>query len=109
MKTHRDLSPNYNIHLHDLGEAIAAIKTAEEAKNFFHDLCTPTEIQAMVDRWRVVPLIKAGVPYRLIYEETGVSVTTISRVARCIMLGAGGYNLIYQRLEEENDDKASKT
>lgn len=109
MKAHRNISPHFDNHPHSLGEAIAVIKTAEEAKSFFDDLCTPTEIQAMVDRWRVVPLIKAGVPYRLIYEQTGVSVTTISRVARCIMLGAGGYNLIYQRLEEENDDKTSKT
>jgi TrpR-related protein YerC/YecD len=85
----------------ELYKVISLLRTAEEAKKFFQDLCTPTEIQAMVDRWRVVPSIKAGKPYRTIYEETGVSVTTIGRVARCILLGEGGYNLIYERQEKK--------
>lgn len=81
-----------------LYEALALIKTAEEAKKLFQDLCTPTEIQAMADRWRVVALIKENMPYRQIYDETKVSVTTVGRVARCIKFGEGGYNLIYDRL-----------
>jgi TrpR-related protein YerC/YecD len=84
-----------------LYKAIAAIKTEEEAKNFFEDLCTPNEIQAMADRWRVVALIKSGKSYRQIYEETGVSVTTVGRVARCLLLGKGGYNLIQERVERK--------
>jgi len=82
-----------------LYQAIAAIQTPEEAKNFFQDLCTPTEIQAMADRWLVVGLIKQGIPYRQIYEMTGVSVTTVGRVARHAILGVGGYGLIYDRLQ----------
>ena len=65
---------------------------------FFQDLCTPAELQAMADRWRVVGLIKKGLPYRKIYELTKVSVTTIGRVSRCILLGKGGYNLLYDRV-----------
>ncbi|OGT36490.1 MAG: hypothetical protein A3F11_11935 [Gammaproteobacteria bacterium RIFCSPHIGHO2_12_FULL_37_14] len=85
-----------------LYEAISLIQTAEEAKKFFNDLCTPTEIQAMADRWLTVSPIKEGKPYRKIHEDTGVSVTTIGRVARCIMLGEGGYNLIYERQVDKN-------
>jgi len=83
--------------LNDLFAAIALIKSDEEAKQFFEDLCTPGELEAIADRWRVVALVKAGLPYRKIHEETKVSVTTIGRVARSIMLGQGGYNLIYER------------
>jgi len=83
-----------------LYKAIAALKTPEEAVLFFEDLCTPTEIQSMADRWKVIEPIKMGKPYRQIHEETGVSVTTIGRVARCLQLGKGGYNLIYERLEK---------
>ena len=43
------------------------------------------------DRWRVVPLILQGVPYREIHDRTLVSVTTIGRVARTLDRGAGGY------------------
>jgi uncharacterized protein YerC len=34
-----------------------------------------------------------GTPYRQIHDDTGVSVTTIGRVARCLELGTGGYQL----------------
>jgi TrpR-related protein YerC/YecD len=84
----------------DLFQAFAMLQTKEEVKKFLQDLCTPAEIQAMADRWKVVDLLKQGEPYRQIYEKTGVSVTTIGRVARCLLLGEGGYNLIYKRLHK---------
>lgn len=83
---------------HRLYEAIAAVRNAEEAKIFLEDLCTPNERQALVDRWRVVEPVKNGISYRTISNQTGISVTTIGRVARCLQLGKGGYNLIYDRL-----------
>lgn len=90
---------------HRLYEAIAALRTAEEAKKFFEDLCTPTERQAMSDRWTVVEPIKVGIPYRTIYDQTGVSVTTIGRVARCLSSGSGGYELVRGRLRKNNANK----
>ncbi|MGD9591256.1 MAG: YerC/YecD family TrpR-related protein [Candidatus Berkiella sp.] len=85
-----------------LYEAILALKNVEEAKQFFEDLCTPSERQALADRWLVVEPIKQGIPYRTIYEETGVSVTTVGRVARCLSFGTGGYQLIFERLKRKN-------
>ena len=54
-----------------------------------------------MDRWSVVPLVKAGKSYRQIHEVTKVSVTTIGRVARFLLLGKGGYHLIYDRLNKK--------
>jgi|GEM_PF-3402497 len=88
--------------------AIALLKTSKEARQFFQDLCTPAELQAMADRWQVVALIKAGKPYRQIYDETGVSMTTVGRVARCITFGEGGYNLIYERSEKKSYESSTK-
>ncbi len=85
---------------HQLMQAIACIKDADEAWKFFTDLCTPAELEAMVDRWEVVPLLRKEIPYRTIHEMTGVSVTTITRVARFLTMGSGGYSLIAKRLEE---------
>lgn len=93
---------------HWLYKAIACIKTPTEAKKFFKDLCTPAEIEAMADRWLAVDLIKKGNSYRQIYEETGVSVTTIGRVARYIMMGEGGYNLIYERVKSKKHESGSE-
>lgn len=89
--------------------AITAIKSSEEAEKFFLDLCTPTEIQALQDRWIAVEYLKKGYSYREIYELTGVSVTTVGRVARCILLGSDGYNLIYNRIHRQNDESKKST
>ncbi|KRG59778.1 TrpR [Stenotrophomonas koreensis] len=81
-----------------LAQALATLKTPEELTAFLRDLCTPAELEAMVDRWRVVPLLRDGVPYREIHERTGVSVTTTGRVARTLEQGHGGYAVAIDRL-----------
>jgi TrpR-related protein YerC/YecD len=80
--------------------AMVALKTSEECRAFLRDLCTPAEIQAMADRWMTVEYLKRGLPYREIRRLTGISLTTIGRVARFLSLGNGGYNTAARRLEE---------
>lgn len=75
----------------ELCAVLAALGTAEEIDAFLTDLCTDAELEALCDRWRVAPLAAEGVPYREISERTGVSVTTVGRVAKCVERGAGGY------------------
>ncbi|AOD14884.1 YerC/YecD family TrpR-related protein [Xanthomonas fragariae] len=74
-----------------LADALACLDEPGSVEAFLRDLCTPAELEAMADRWRVVPLLVKGVPYREIHELTRVSVTTIGRVARTLDHGAGGY------------------
>ena len=76
------------------------VRTVEECRDFFRDLCTPAELQALADRWTVVGLLQQGIPYREIQRVTGVSVTTIGRVARYLSAGNGGYALAARRLSE---------
>jgi len=83
-----------------LSEALLTLETPREMKAFLDDLCTPAELEAMVDRWRVAQLVDQGNSYRDIREITGVSVTTIGRVARYMELGTGGYRLVLQRLRK---------
>jgi TrpR-related protein YerC/YecD len=79
--------------------ALAALETPEEVRDFLRDLCTPAELQAMADRWAVVDPLKRSMPYRKIHELTGVSTTTIGRVARFLTGGNGGYATAARRLE----------
>ena len=81
-----------------LSEALLCLENSQEMKQFLEDLCTPAEIEAMVDRWRVAQLIEQGYSYRDIREITGVSVTTTGRVARFMELGTGGYRTVLERL-----------
>lgn len=81
-----------------LYRAILCLKNETEAARFFNDLCTPAELQDMSDRWQVLLPLTQNVPYRKIYDMTGVSVTTIGRVARALKYGTGGYNLVLKRV-----------
>ena len=81
-----------------LFEAIIGIEDVDECRNFFKDLCTPAELQALVDRWQVVEYLEQGLTYRKIHDITGVSVTTIGRVARFLSDGFGGYQAAIERL-----------
>jgi len=84
--------------LDGLVAALAALDDGESLRRFLLDLCTPAELEALADRWAVVPELAAGRAYRDIHDRTGVSVTTIGRVARCLALGAGGYREAASRL-----------
>ena len=80
-------------------EAVLTLNSVEECRAFLRDLCTPAELQAMADRWAVVECLRRGMPYREIHRQTGVSVTTIGRVARYLAQGNGGYALAAQRID----------
>ena len=80
-----------------LFEAINSLESLEECRNFLKDLCTPAELQALVDRWQVVQYLQQDLPYRKIHDLTGVSVTTIGRVARFLTDGFGGYQTAIER------------
>ena len=97
---HHDQSqkPHLKSAANSLFEAMASIHSAAEARMFLTDLCTPAEIEAMIDRWRVAQLLDQGHTYRDIADLTEVSVTTIGRVARFIEFGQGGYRAILDRL-----------
>ena len=100
MKLHRTVTPRQEVlSERALFNAVAVLRTADECRAFFRDLCTPAEIQAMADRWAAVDCLQRGLPYREIHRLTGVSVTTIGRVARFLANGNGGYALAVRRLE----------
>jgi len=77
--------------------ALVSLENIDECRNFLRDLCTPAELQALVDRWQVVRLLQANLPYRQIHDMTGVSVTTVGRVARFLTDGFGGYQIALDR------------
>lgn len=99
MKTHRRAAPGAAARARrSLFRAILSLRNPRECEQFFTDLCTPAELEALVDRWAVVGYLDDGLPYRKIHELTGVSVTTIGRVARFLTAGNGGYSTALKRL-----------
>jgi TrpR-related protein YerC/YecD len=100
MKLHPTVTPRQEALAEKaLFAAVAVLRSADECRAFFRDLCTPAEIQAMADRWAAVDGLQRRMSYREIHRKTGVSVTTIGRVARFLAAGNGGYALAARRLE----------
>lgn len=83
-----------------LYEAILSLKTKEECKAFFLDLCTFTEVKAMAQRMEVARLLDQGLIYSEILERTGTSSATISRINRALQYGADGYRIVLDRLKK---------
>src|SRR6476619_361272 len=67
----------------DLCRALLTPRTGEEMARFLADLCTPAEVRTLAERWHVARLLEStDLSYRDIHDATGVSTTTIVRVAR---------------------------
>ena len=66
----------------DLCDAFLSLESKDEVMMFLKDLCTPQEINALQERWRVCQLLDRGLSYRDIHRTTGASLTTVGRVAR---------------------------
>ena len=67
----------------DLCEALLTPRDADEMARLLADLCTPAEVRTLAERWHVARLLgQTDLTYRDIHDATGVSTTTIVRVAR---------------------------
>ena len=83
--------------IESLYSAILSLKNLGEARSFFRDLLTATETEELAERWKAARLLAEGVPYTRIIEQTGLSSTTVARVARWVKSGAGGYQKVLKR------------
>lgn len=86
-----------------LFSAVLQLKTMEDCMKFFTDLCTISELKSMSQRMQVALMLKNKTVYTDIAAATGASTATISRVNRCINYGSDGYNLVIERMENENE------
>ncbi len=92
--------------LDQLFEAILTLETLEECYQFFDDLCTVNEIQALSQRLEVARLLRNGNKYHEIEEKTGASTATISRVKRSLNYGNDAYEMVLERLEHKKAKQA---
>ena len=86
-----------------LYKAILKLETEEEVFRFFQDLCTIGELRSIEQRFDVAVLLNKGMIYNEILEKTGASSATISRVNRSLAFGHGGYQVFFERQEEQEE------
>ena len=86
------------VHL-ELYKAILSLKSEEDCKIFFEDLCTMKELDSMAQRIQSAKLLLKGETYEKIIAKTEISSATLSRVSRCVKYGEG-----YKKILGENRD-----
>ena len=88
-----------------LFRGILTLKTMEDCRAFFEDICTVKEISEMSRRLDAARMLDDNKIYNEIADETGLSTATISRVNRCLKYGSDGYSRVLSRLAEEDAAK----
>jgi TrpR-related protein YerC/YecD len=97
MATTEPSHPWQNQEIQELFDAVASLRSADEAGRFLRDLCTLSELEAMAHRWQVARLLEEGLPYLEISRRTHASTTTVTRVAHWLRHGEDGYRLLLDR------------
>ncbi|MDO8609808.1 MAG: YerC/YecD family TrpR-related protein [bacterium] len=79
-----------------LAQAFLKLKTQQDILNFLRDLLTQPEIEEFANRLEIARLLTKGVSYLKIAKQTGVSTTTVTRVAQWLNNGCGGYQKVLE-------------
>ena len=90
--------------IEELYEVILSLKTSEDCRVLFEDLCTRKEVENMAQRIRAARLLMEGKTYQQVINETEISSATLSRVSRCVQYGSGYSQFI--KTEKEANSKS---
>ena len=77
-----------------LYQALASLDDPGDIARLLEDMCTIREIDEMSQRLNVARLLAEDLSYAAITKKTGVSTTTIARVAKALNYGADGYRRV---------------
>ena len=83
-----------DVHLEDFYNLILSLKTVDDCKILFEDLCTYKEVEQMAQRICAAKLLMQGKTYEEVIKLTDISSATLSRVSKCVKYGKGYSTLL---------------
>lgn len=89
----------------ELFDAILSLNNKEECYTFFEDICTVNELLSLSQRFEVAKMLRDHKTYQEIAEKTGASTATISRVNRALNYGNDGYDMVFERMGKQKEEK----
>ncbi|MBU2259522.1 trp operon repressor [Patescibacteria group bacterium] len=89
-----------------LCSAIRSCKNEEEIADLLRDVGTLSELQAWSERLEVAKQLSRGFSYRQVAANTGASTTTVTRVAKFIENGPGGYRRFLKSRSHHHHDSS---
>jgi len=90
--------------LDSLFASILQLKSIDDCYRYFEDLCTLSEVHALSQRLDIAKRLSEGCSYQQVVSQTSASSATVGRVNKCLKYGTGGYEMILNRLKDENND-----
>ena len=94
----------------DLLDVFANLDEPAALQLLFEDLLTPAEVANVAERWELVKLLAAGRSQRAVAAEVGAGIATVTRGARALKYGTGGFAMAFDRLVAlGHDDPRNKS
>ncbi|MFA7682454.1 MAG: YerC/YecD family TrpR-related protein [Candidatus Peribacteraceae bacterium] len=90
-----------------LCSALTSCKNEQQVADFLRDIGTLSELQAWSERLEVAKQLARGSSYRSVAQNTGASTTTVTRVAKFMENGAGGYRTYLKTQQHHQEHPAS--
>lgn len=95
----------HTLEMDRLFDAILSLQNKEECYTFFEDVCTVNELISLSQRFEVAKMLREKKTYLEISEKTGASTATISRVNRSLTYGNDGYDMVFRRLKDFDENE----
>lgn len=76
---------------------LVAVKDEKEMASLLRDLMTLPEIEEFANRLEIARLLLEGKSYLKVSQLTGVSTSTVTRVAHWLFSGCGGYQTVLRK------------
>lgn len=98
--------------IEELFRGILTLESVDECHAFFSDLLTVQELSTFAQRLQVAGLLSQGKTYEAIEKQVSVSSSTITRINTELHYGAGGYQVVLERLarqKTEGDPNGAET
>lgn len=82
----------------DLLVALTQLDGPDAVALLLDDLLTPAEVRSLGERWLIVKRLVAGDSQRAVRDALNVSISTVSRGAKQVRYGCGGFDLAFDAL-----------
>lgn len=91
-----------------LVRAVLSLSTPQQCEAFLRDLMTEKEIEEFSNRLRAAEMLTDKVPYTEIVKATGLSSTTVARVAKWLNGKEQGYKSVLAKIHHTSSFQKRK-
>ena len=88
--------------------AVVSLKKEDECRRFFEELCSPQELETIVQRFEIASMLKSGSNYQEICGSTGASTATVCRVKKAMTAEDGAVRSALERAKRRHPGKSGK-